>query len=756
MREPFKHRLKHALASESIPVALGRALATFRDRRAAVFAEGEFPRVQEQLRALKADALDRLPELVEQFTAEAERAGAVVHQAATITDAQRIIGEIARATDARLVVKSKSMATEEIDLNRYLEGLGLEVVETDLGEWIIQLLKDHPSHLIAPAIHLTREQIAALFTRVGGEPLPPETQPLVKFARRKLREKFIAADLGISGANIGIAATGTIVIVTNEGNADLVTTLPPVHVAVLGVDKIVPSLDEATAILKVLSRNATGQKFTSYVSMITGPSRTGDIELDLATGVHGPVEMHIVLLDNGRWQTRDDPALRDALTCIRCGACANVCPPYQVVGGQAFGHVYTGPIGLVLTAIHHGLDAAGGPQSLCASCNACERICPVGIPIPRQIIEVRQRYVAAHGLPLRKKAAVSALASSRVQAVGRVAQAPFVRDGELRGVPFLSDQLSWRRLPPLARPPLRARRVLAEPPPPTVPGSAVAGTRVAYFPACLTDQFHPQTGEAAVRVLRALGCQVSMPGDWHCCGLVAANAGDAGMAIPLLKQTIAALEADDAPVIVSTSTSCAVMLLQDAPLLLDGEPRWRARAEALAKRVVDFTRFVDGAIRPNPLTPFPCREGGDGSLRDTPPSLVGKGAGGLGSVVTYHDACQSANCLNLGPEARRLLTEVCGLELRELPESSVCCGFGGTFSLEHPAVAKQILARKLANIAATGAAEVVMDNPGCLMHISGGLRAAGRPERARHIADVLAERLVERGGSGQGAGSRGQ
>jgi L-lactate dehydrogenase complex protein LldF len=729
MREPFKRRLKHALASESIPVALGRGLGTFRDRRAAVFAEGEFPRVQEELHALKADALDRLPELVAQFTAEAERAGAVVHQAATIADAQRIIGGLARANGARLVVKSKSMATEEIDLNDYLEQQGVEVVETDLGEWIIQLLKDHPSHLIAPAIHLTREQIAALFSRVGGEPLPPETQPLVKFARKKLREKFIAADLGISGANIGIASTGTVVIVTNEGNADLVTTLPPVHVAVMGVEKIVPTLDEATAILKVLSRNATGQKFTSYVSMITGPSRTGDIELDLATGVHGPLEMHIVLLDNGRWRTREDPALRDALTCIRCGACANVCPPYAVVGGQAFGHIYTGPIGLVLTAINHGLEAAGGPQSLCASCNACERICPVGIPIPRQIIEVRQRYVKEHGLPLKKRAAVAALGNRRLQALGRVAQTPFVRDGTLRGVPFLGDQLSWRSLPPLAQPPLRDRRVLAEPPPQRIPGSTVAGTRVAYFPACMTDQFHPETGEAAVRVLRALGCEVTMPDGWTCCGLVAANAGDVRAAVPLLKRTITALEADTAPHIVSTSTSCAVMLLQDAPALLAGEPHWQARAEALGKRVVDFVRFADGALcGPHPPASSPARAG----------------EGVRATSVTYHDACQSANCLGIGPEARRLLTQVCGLDLRELPESGVCCGFGGTFSLEHPAVAKQILERKLTNVVATGAAEVVMDNPGCLMHIGGGLRAAGRPERARHVAEVLAECLIDK------------
>src|SRR5262249_45974690 len=203
-------------------------------------------------------------------------------------------------------------------------------------------------------------------------------------------------------------------------------------------------------------------------------------------------------------------------------------------------------------------------------------------------------------------------------------------------------------------------------------------------------------------------CHVSLPGGWRCCGLVAANAGDAAAARPLLKETIAALEADDAPIIVSTSTSCAVMLMQDAPSLLAEEPEWRARGEAVGERSVDGV----GQLAPGTL------------------------ARGEPETVTYHDACQSANCLGLGPEARRVLTEVCGLELRELPESSVCCGFGGTFSVEHPDVSKQILARKLANVAETGAGCVVMDNPGCLMQIRGGLRAAGRPERAAHLAAV--------------------
>ncbi len=721
-RQPFKQRLKHSLENPDIPIALRRGLSTLLERRNALFAPDEFATVQRDIGEIKRAAIARLPELVEQFTAEATRVGAQVHLAATVADAQRIIGEIAARHGGKLAVKSKSMATEEIELNDYLERQGIEVVETDLGEWIIQLAREHPSHLIAPAIHMTRERIAALFSREAGEPLPPETQALVKFARKTLREKFIAADLGITGANIGIASTGTIAIVTNEGNADMVTTLPPVHIAVLGIEKIVPTLDEATQILKVLARNAAGQRFSTYVNMITGPSRTGDIEMELAVGVHGPLEQHIVLLDNGRWQTREDPDLIDALSCIRCGACANVCPPYAVVGGHAFGHIYTGPIGLVLTAMHHGLDAAGPPNTLCASCNACERICPAAIPIPRQIIDVRQRYVAAHGLPLQKRAAVAVIGQPKLQQLGRLGQRPFVRGRQVQWLPLVNEQLSWRSLPALASPPFRRRNVLSRPAPPLVPGSQAIGMRVAYFPACLTDLLEPDTGEAAVQVLRAAGCEVSIPDSWTCCGLVAHNAGDAVQARRLLKETITALERDTAhaDAIVTTSTSCAVMLLQDGLHLLRGEPQWRERAERLAHRIFDFTRFVDFVVA------WP-----DGAL-------AGESSA---EPVTYHDACQSGNCLGLGEEPRNLLQRLCGLEVREMAESGVCCGFGGTFSLQHPRVARQVLERKLVNAEATGAPRIVMDNPGCLMHIRGGLAAQQRPQRAAHLAEVLAERL---------------
>ncbi|MEK7214100.1 MAG: lactate utilization protein B, partial [Chloroflexota bacterium] len=332
---PFKERLKHALENPNLEQALERALGAFRERRAASFVPGEFARLRSDLVQRKSDALDHLPELVQQFKEEAEKAGAEVHFAKDAEEARRIVARLAKERGVQLAVKTKSMATEEIQLNPFLEERGIRVVETDLGEWILQLAKDHPSHLIAPAIHWRREEVAELFSGVTGVTQPPVIAELVKVARQQLRQAFIDADMGITGGNIGIAESGTIVLVTNEGNADLVTTLPPIHTVIIGVEKIVATLDDAVAVLKLLPRSATGQRLSSYTNFITGPSRTADIELSMTTGVHGPKEVHIILLDNGRWALRDDPDFRDALRCIRCAACANVCPPYQAVGGHA-------------------------------------------------------------------------------------------------------------------------------------------------------------------------------------------------------------------------------------------------------------------------------------------------------------------------------------------------------------------------------------------------------------------------------------
>lgn len=727
----FQRRLDAALDDPNLATALHRALSTFRVRRDAAFAGLDFDAMRADLHQRKADAIERLPELIEQFTQQAEAVGAVVHLARTPDDACRIIGELAKERGVKLAVKSKSMATEEIKLNDHLEKQGVHAVETDLGEWIIQLAGEHPSHLIAPAIHKTREEIAQIFSKkLKIKHVPDDPQQLVKIARERLRQSFIDAGMGITGANVAIADTGTIAIVTNEGNSRLVSTLPPLHVAVLGVEKIVPSIDDAVAMLKLLPRSGTAQKITSYVSFITGPSRSSDIELIPVIGVHGPKEMHVVLLDNGRLATREDPELLDTLYCIRCGACSNVCPPYQVVGGHLFGYIYTGPIGLPLTAIHHGLGNAADPQSLCVSCNACETVCPAQIPIPRLILTVRSRVTEEFGLQRAKEEAFERWTEPEVgdRWVRRASLAArFVagKDGYIEKVPLQGKLTKDRHLVAPARKPLRdtvdriiqAGRQSGY----RLPESHAKGLKVAYFPGCLTDRVLPEMGAATVRVLQACGCDVSFPHEQHCCGLVNLNSGDRRRGRIMAEQTITMLERVEADWIVTNSTSCFAAMTQDYRALFGDSAEWRERAARQARRLIDVTAFLDQIAKIGPLE-----------------------WGIAGPRVTYHDSCQSHNALGIHDAPRRVITEVLGLELTEMHDSSVCCGFGGSFSTDYPALSAVIAGRKLDNAAATTADVIVADNPGCLMQIRGALHARRSPMRALHLVELIDERMQAR------------
>ena len=725
-RRQFHGRVRKAVDDVSLATALGRALPEFRRRREAGLADRDFAALRQRVGRLKADAIERLPELIAQFTASAEAVGAVVHVATTIDDARAIITRIVTDRDAKLVVKGKSMVSEEIRLNDALEAAGVRVVETDLGEWIMQLAHEHPSHLIAPALHKTREQIAEILSKEIGEPLPPDIVRLVAVARARLRQAFIDADVGISGANVAVADTGSLVLVENEGNGRLVTTLPRVHIALLGVEKIVPTLEDATSILQLLPRSGTGQRLTSYVSYITGPSRTADIELTLATGVHGPEEVHIVLLDNGRMATRDDMDLRPMLNCIRCGACSNVCPPYQIVGGHLFGHIYTGPIGLVMTAVHHGLEHAAGPQSLCVSCNACETVCPAEIPIPRMILDVRARATAAFGLPAIKQMAIARW--SEPGSGGRWAgfaawAASTVANGQraIDRVPLRPELTAGRSLVAPAKRPLRERvRRTGLPVSPRLPSSRAQGARVAFFPGCLTDRLLPEMGEAVLHVLAACGCDVTFPADQHCCGLVALNVGDREHGRRMAEQTVRMLEGLDAEYVLTNSTSCLAAVVQDYQHLFRDDATWRSRAQAASARMIDFTTFMTDVAQV--------------AAEDfEQPSIL--------PSVTIHDACQSANALGLGEGLRLLVRNTLGLEVREMSDSQVCCGFGGSFAIDYPEVSVAILRKKLDNAHASTADIIVSDNPGCLMQLRGGLRANGSSMRALHIAELLAEHL---------------
>ena len=376
---------------------LRRTLDTFavayRANREAIFKEVDERGLIRQIADAKDDACRHMEELYTQFRAEAEKRGVIVHRAATAADANEIIARIARENDVKYVIKSKSMTAEEIHLNKRLEADGLVVDETDLGEWIIQLRHEGPSHMVMPAIHLSRQQVADDFARATGDPQDTDVQRLVKVARVQLRRKYLRADMGVSGCNFAVAENGSVSTVTNEGNAEMVTTLPRVHVVLAGLDKLVPTLDVALTALQVLPRNATAQRLTSYVTFMDGAG-------DCAASPTGKKIMHVVFLDNGRTEIARDPLFSQIFRCVRCGACANVCPVFRLVGGHRMGYVYIGAIGLILTYFYHGQDKAKILSQNCIGCEACKNVCAGGIDLPRLIREIRARLVEKDGAGL--------------------------------------------------------------------------------------------------------------------------------------------------------------------------------------------------------------------------------------------------------------------------------------------------------------------------------------------------------------------
>ena len=388
--ETFDQNAKAALADSHLRGALKNATSLFGERRKAAAASlPNWEDLRSEARAIKDEVLSHLDRYLEEFVGNAESRGAKIHWARDAAEANSIICGLATDRNARTIVKSKSMTTEETHLNTALEAAGMQVVETDLGEYIIQLAEEPPSHIIAPAIHKTRGQIAQLFNAELGMPLTDDVARLTSTARATLRDRFAAADVGISGVNFAIAETGTIVIVENEGNIRLTTSLPRLHIAVMGIEKVLPRFADLDVFLKLLPRSGTGQRLTTYQSYITGIKRQPTDE--------GPEELHIVLLDNGRSRMLAHPVTRQSLACIRCGACLNACPVYQQVGGHAYGSVYPGPIGAVITPQLMGIEKAAQLPYASSLCGACREVCPVKIDIPRLLLHLRAEIAPRKG-----------------------------------------------------------------------------------------------------------------------------------------------------------------------------------------------------------------------------------------------------------------------------------------------------------------------------------------------------------------------
>ena len=705
----FRKKINKALHSKTLTGALGRFSEAYRVSRAQAYEGIDFEALRGKIAEIKSSAASHFDDLAEQFKQKAEAKGAKVFRTSSPEEVKKYILNLAREKGVKRIVKSKSMASEEIHLNPYLKKAGIAVKETDLGEWIIQLAGQTPSHMVLPAIHLTRQEVAEIFSKEVNERLSSDIPRLVKVAREQLREKFLAADMGISGANIAVAETGSLVLVTNEGNARLVTTLPPIHVAIVGLEKLVASFEDIGPILTALPKSATAQLLTSYVSIITGPVPTTEGEQK---------ELHIILMDNRRTEMSGDPKFRQALQCIRCGSCLNVCPVFRLVGGHVFGKVYTGGIGTILTAWFDELKKSEEIQGLCIQCGNCKQVCPSKIDIPELIMEIRRRLAIQEGQPLITKAIFAVVNNRRlfhsILRTASVTQAPFAKDGFIRHLPmFLSKLTDFRSLPAIADVPFRDRiREIEQP---------KSQEKVAFYAGCLIDFAYPGMGEALVKVFNKAGIEIVFPDAQTCCGAPARYSGAYEVAAQNAADNIKALEEAETEYVVSACPTCTAALKYEFLSTFEslGQVQWVERAKELSAKTMDFSSFVKKLVD-------------EGRLAFKEARQITK--------LTYHDSCHLKRTLNVFEEPRELLKR-CGHEIVEMFESDICCGMGGSYSLKLPEISAPILERKLKNIRETGTSLVAMDCPGCVMQIKGGFDKEGGPIDVRHTVELLSEML---------------
>ena len=703
----YKNRLDQALANPFLRKAMDNFAVAYRTSRENAFAGMDKEALIQEVAEIKASAVQNNEALLAQFIEKARANGIHVHLADQAEDACRIIGEIAQKSGSQRIVKSKSMTAEEIHLNPWLENLGLEVTETDLGEWIVQLRKEGPSHMVMPAIHLSRFQVADLFGKVVGTEQAPEIETLVKVARNQLRKKYVQADMGITGANYALADTGTIGIVTNEGNARLVSTLPRIHVALVGIDKVLPGISQALTINKILPKNATGQAITSYVTWITGPT-------ECKTAPTGKREMHIVLLDNGRKKIAQDPIFAQVLQCVRCGACANVCPVYRMVGGHQMGYVYIGAIGLITTYFFHGRENARNLVLNCTNCGACREVCAGGIDLPKLIKEVHARIQDEEGHPLTSLLLGRVLKNRKLfhtlLRTAKLAQKPLIQKKEGDPTPFLrhlplifSSQHNFRRLPAITEIPFRDRfeqlnQAIKNP-----------AHKIALFSGCVQDFVYPEQLEAAMGLFARARVKVSFPMGQSCCGLPALMMGEKSAARDVALQNLAAFEDAGVDYIVTLCASCGSHLKNNLPALVQDYAPDKARA--FAEKIIPFSQFMNQVAGVDQTS-------------------------GPGRKIAFHSPCHLGRGLGVKEDPRQLITRS-GNTYLKTREEEVCCGFGGSFSAHFPAVSREILTQKLADVEASGADFLVTECPGCVMQLRGGAAQQGRDIRVIHLSELF-------------------
>ncbi|MDH3574101.1 MAG: LUD domain-containing protein [Desulfobacteraceae bacterium] len=709
----YKKQLKEALSDQFLRTALDNFNCAYRENRSAVYEGIDFEGIKKEIAAEKDAALPRLMELFEAFKTHAEAAGVKVHAAKDAKQANEIVASIAKENNVKKIIKSKSMTAEETFLNDHLENKGYFVTETDLGEWIIQLRKEGPSHMVMPAIHLSRYQVGDLFETVTRKQQDSKNiDKLVKVARKELRPVYLEADMGISGANFAIAESGALGLVTNEGNMRLVTTLPRVHVALVGYDKLIPDLKTMLRILKVLPRNATGQAITSYVTWIKGTVECG-------SSITNRKEMHIVFLDNGRLALAKDPVFSEALRCIRCGACANVCPVYSKVGGHKYGHVYIGAIGLILTLFYHGKENDRAIVRNCINCQACKEICPVDIDLPHLIKKTYRAVLDQDGKTPIKNVLLSKVLKNRklfhfILRNAYLAQKPLAKKkAMIRHLPhFFEKEHGFRSLPLIAKTPFRDQWETMR------PQVVQPKYTIALFAGCAADFIYPEQSSALIKVLQKYDVQVEFPMDQTCCGLPALMAAEEETAKEVALQNLKAVMSEKYDYILTLCASCGSHLKHNYPKIFKDASLTPENLKAFTDKIIDFSSFVVNVLK--------------ASSKDFNVTV---------EKVAYHSPCHLCRGMQVTNEPRKLI-EIAGYQYVPSKDEDVCCGFGGSYSVDFPEISAEILKKKLDDVQAADARILVSDCPGCVLQLGGGMDKRGGEIQVKHITELLAETKI--------------
>ena len=716
--ELLKQEIERAMDNAPLQKALKNFTGAYPKNRERVYKGYDFEELRERVHEVKSYARDHIDEMIAEFTKNATANGANVFVAHSSQEAFDYALKLAKDNNVKLAVKSKSMASEEIHLNQGFEKEGIHAQETDLGEFINSIAGDSPSHMVMPAIHYSKEDVADLFSSYTKQPEEPVIAKEVKTSRRLMRPKFLAAEMGVSGANVAVAETGSLFTMTNEGNARMVGTLPKMHLFIFGIEKFVAKMSDVRYIFKVLPRNGTAQNITAYLSAYTGAT---DVILDPESDERGKKNFHVIILDTPeRREIMASDEYKDIACCVRCAACLNVCPAFRLVGGHVYGgSIYTGGIGTLLTSFLNNRERGKDIQNICLQCGSCNTVCGGKLDVAGMILKLRTKFAQEDGLNPVHKFCLDTVADRKLfhsmLRIASVAQG-MVTDGQpmIRHLPmFLSGLTEGRSLPSVAPQPFRDILPTIQQNVPNPKG------KVGIFTGCVLDFVYVDIAKSVVKGLNMAGYIVEMPLEQSCCGAPATYMGDVENTKKAAIMNIEAMMSDNYDYIVSACPTCTHALREYKEMFKD-DPEMFKKAEELSKKTFDFSKLM------SMLGGFETE--GDGKP----------------VKVTYHDSCHMKRSLGVTEEQRELLRNTKGVELIEMEGCDKCCGFSGSYSIKYPEMSAPILAEKINNIVNSGADVVAVDCPGCMMQIRGGLDARGLDNiKVKHTAEIVVEKRPE-------------